>query len=127
METRDFDFELFTRRSLHQIRAFHESFHSFENAEAVVLMRLARHDGWLFSDDALTFYLLHAFFRVVNKPMTAEELDGFVRLVLDGDKISEDEFALDCIGLSVEEYRANCDFHTFSGACIRMHLEAVLE
>src|SRR6266550_5991257 len=68
----------------------------FQDAEALVLVDGAGHDGRLFTDDALAdHFRIHAFAdRVMNEPPPGEKLCRHCTDVLDAHEIGEDVMAL---------------------------------
>ena len=88
-ELRYGDAEEFTFFPLHQVRSLHASFHGLEDAETVVLVKMAGNDNRLLADDSFPFNFLGPAVGMPDEPMAPEELDVFPRVILDPDEIGE--------------------------------------
>lgn len=124
-ETRNVDGESFIIGTFHQVRSFHETFHRFENAKAIIAVRPARFDDWLLADHTFAFHFLHLSGLMRDEPVPPEQLHGIGAEVFDGDKVSEDELAAENARLPFQIQRPDGDFDIFGDLAEHAHGEKV--
>src|SRR5690348_14551861 len=87
VEARYLDIEQHIVRANETVRAFHVALRRFQNAEAVVLMHVARPKNGLLADHSFAFNLLIFAYRVVNQPAAREQLRAFLADIFNSHEI----------------------------------------
>ena len=85
------------------VKPFHRAMRGRKRAARYVIMALARLERRLFAHNALTIDMVHHAARIGNPPMPRQQLDLFVRSVLDADVINPEPLARFRVRLFREE------------------------
>ena len=95
-----------------------------EHAIAPILVRLSRTQHGLYPDDSLAIDLGITDPRVVDVPMSEQELRRSVSLVRHANVVREHEGALTRFGIGKRELRANHDADSIGGLFIPHHVRS---